>query len=574
MVQRLGRVNRRGKGEAKVTVVTQPEPKPTKAAESALKKSPGERDKKERTAVASYEDKVAKSRALAKPFDLLPRSENGINVSPGALRELELSPNTLSGNGAEMDAAERLRRNEILAAATSPAPLYPALSRALVDSWSMTSLLERTGRPRIQPWLRGWEVDQDPQTTVIWRSYLPPLPTNGAKISRSKFLEIESFFDAAPPHASEMLETETARVMSWLQKRAELIAKEADSKSGNVEDALQVGQPCAVILEPGGEVRKAGLRVADFLSSRDDKKGSKRLEEDLAGATIVLHAHFRGLNSDGLLDDSERSLPNTLDGPGDWLPVPNGPPAIRFRVRKVLADGDATQPSGPDWSRRLVIPIKKDDEDNPSEFLLVEKWRGEAETADDATAPSEQALDDHQRLTAQKARSIAKRLGLREEYASLLEIAARLHDEGKRCEKWQDAFAAPRDGRPFAKTRGPVNQRLLDGYRHEFGSVPVAAQDKALEKLPEGLRDLALHLITAHHGFGRPIISSSGSPDAPPSILEERAREAASRFITLQRRWGPWGLAWWESLLRAADQQASRQLESGAGKTSTRPSHG
>jgi hypothetical protein len=24
------------------------------------------------------------------------------------------------------------------------------------------------------------------------------------------------------------------------------------------------------------------------------------------------------------------------------------------------------------------------------------------------------------------------------------------------------------------------------------------------------------------------------------------------------QHWGPWGLAWWEALLRAADQQASR----------------
>ncbi len=35
----------------------------------------------------------------------------------------------------------------------------------------------------------------------------------------------------------------------------------------------------------------------------------------------------------------------------------------------------------------------------------------------------------------------------------------------------------------------------------------------------------------------------------------------ALRFARLQKRWGPWGLAWWEALLRAADQQASRDLE-------------
>jgi CRISPR-associated endonuclease/helicase Cas3 len=69
---------------------------------------------------------------------------------------------------------------------------------------------------------------------------------------------------------------------------------------------------------------------------------------------------------------------------------------------------------------------------------------------------------------------------------------------------------------------------------------------------------LGLHLIGAHHGFARPVIGIGGGEDAPPSALEERAREVALRFARLQKRWGPWGLAWWESLLRAADQQASR----------------
>jgi hypothetical protein len=34
----------------------------------------------------------------------------------------------------------------------------------------------------------------------------------------------------------------------------------------------------------------------------------------------------------------------------------------------------------------------------------------------------------------------------------------------------------------------------------------------------------------------------------------------ALRFQRLQRHWGPWGLAWWEALLRAADWAASRQV--------------
>ncbi|MDI3254937.1 MAG: hypothetical protein QJR10_09185, partial [Bacillota bacterium] len=110
----------------------------------------------------------------------------------------------------------------------------------------------------------------------------------------------------------------------------------------------------------------------------------------------------------------------------------------------------------------------------------------------------------------------------------------------------------------LAKTRGPIHQQMLGGYRHEFGSLPHAKDDAEFKKLPEELQDLALHLIAAHHGYARPLIATSGCDDAPPSMLEERACEVALRFARLQKRWGPWGLAWWESLLRAADVQASR----------------
>jgi len=55
------------------------------------------------------------------------------------------------------------------------------------------------------------------------------------------------------------------------------------------------------------------------------------------------------------------------------------------------------------------------------------------------------------------------------------------------------------------------------------------------------------------------MIRTEGCEDAPPSALKERARDVARRFARMQKQWGPWGLAWWEALLRAADQQASRE---------------
>jgi len=115
-------------------------------------------------------------------------------------------------------------------------------------------------------------------------------------------------------------------------------------------------------------------------------------------------------------------------------------------------------------------------------------------------------------------------------------------------------------GAVFAKTEGGGNPRLLtigsDTYRHEFGSLRDAEHDPELNALPPDMRDLALHLIAAHHGLARPAITAL-DPEEPPSQSEARAGEAALRFARLQRRWGWWGLAWLESLLRAADWAAS-----------------
>jgi CRISPR-associated endonuclease/helicase Cas3 len=211
--------------------------------------------------------------------------------------------------------------------------------------------------------------------------------------------------------------------------------------------------------------------------------------------------------------------------------------------------------------------LKRSDDGEATRWLSVQKWRDTSNTENDRAEGRPQALKEHQSWAADKALDIAHRLGLPEDHACALRIAARLHDEGKRAQRWQRAFRAERDAKklgitePLAKTRGPINQQVLGGYRHEFGSLPYAEGDAEFQKLRErnkDLADLVLHLIAAHHGYARPLIATDGCEDAPPSALEERAREVALRFARLQKHWGPWSLAWWESLLRAADAQASR----------------
>lgn len=70
-----------------------------------------------------------------------------------------------------------------------------------------------------------------------------------------------------------------------------------------------------------------------------------------------------------------------------------------------------------------------------------------------------------------------------------------------------------------------------------------------------------LHLIAAHHGRARPHFPTEEAfdPERPLADADALATETPRRFARLQRKYGRWGLAYLESLLRAADWAASAQ---------------
>lgn len=657
MVQRFGRVNRRGTGQAVITVVVPPLPpepnkpkppapftltepaspgkKPRKPGKNATPQAPAayqkdleryETKRKEyekvykkfkedqkkhddevqeyEKAVAEYHEECEKRRPFEQRIALLEKL-NG-NASPDALLQLSSS------------------YDAVIREASTPAPLRPALTRPLVDAWSMTSLKEHTGRPRIEPWLRGW-VKDEPQTSVVWRTYLPVRSGNPATKR-----EIEDFFDAAPPDTREILETETWRVWDWLTERVKKLVPEdqarkalaqetweaeaseepdAEAEPEDIESAekateespgieeeehannaadataddaqnhtataqqaaasaetFEADEVVAIVLSPSGDYVRS-LRARDILfasQTTNDKarkkkvsRAKERITDALSGTTLIVSARLGGLRN-GLLDDACEETAKTADGPESWGQDEKGNPFIRFRVR-VLENGAVETASQPQdkWREASRFDLERNADGEPTKQLLIEEWPDVENTEDRRSNGPPQTLAEHQSWTECAARKIAQRLGLDTSYSNALAIAARLHDEGKRADRWQRAFRAPRNGGPYAKVNRGINQALLDGYRHEFGSLPYAAKDSDFQKLREDLKDLVLHLIAAHHGQARPVIETRGC-DAPPSVLEDRAREVALRFAHLQRRWGPWGLAWWEALLRAADQQASR----------------
>ncbi len=563
MVQRLGRVNRRGKGNACIAIIAAPHPK--------------EKDEE-------WKDRLAR---LRKPLDRLrPASEMEI-VKPGGQRRLSLAECTASADGnrkeksmqtsdyegprdgspgAILDLKERAEQDrdlrKAIEEAMTPEPLRPALTRALVDAWSLTSLDEHTGRPEdIQPWLRGWEEDQRPQTTVVWREHLP-VRRGGPEVTKK---DIEAFFEAAPPHASEKLETETHRVVEWLMEHAKnAINSESRDGVGNQDLALRRKDVIAYILSPSMDLWDT--LCGDSLmrgDKKEEKKTKENLKKNLMGGTLVMDRRFGGLSKDGMLNEELGVSPRVIDGDKEWLSLQSDDsPVVRFRVRSVTPE-ESAEPDG-NWRERHRFEIEKTDEGDVIRWLFVEKWRSDSETDDDRSAGPPQELAEHQAWAECKVRTLASTLRLPNPCVDMLAVAAGLHDEGKRHERWQRAFNAPRDGKVYAKTKGPISVKRLEHYRHEFGSLPCIESDEKFKALPCDLQELALHLVGAHHGWARPVIPTGGS-DGPLSVLEKRARDVALRFARLQKRWGPWGLAWLEALLRAADQQASGDNDAGEG---------
>ena len=560
MVQRLGRVNRRGADAARVLVL-----------------DGGPSDEKNPDAVKRHE-------AARQLLAALPLAEGGgHSAGPAAL-------NTLRGNPS---------CREALVWAPERPPLYPLLSRALVDAWSMTSLREHAGRPEVGPWLRGW-INDEPQTTLIWRKYLP---VRFERSRRPAPRDVEEFFEAAPPHATEMLETETYRAVTWLQKRAEAIMKKVDGETATPADIGDNGgdseveesegekllpkltgeTPVVFRFASNGAFEKCmTVREVADLDAKD-----KKVHGDFSGRRVAVDARTGGLVC-GLLDTESRVPAVTIED-GVWPRRDGGAEAARppFRVRLMKNDLLENEREHADstcaWHKARMAPLQVSPEGEAEKWLVVEKAAGSATDEDTlSVATKPQRLDEHQEWVATEARRIACEMRLDEAFRDMLVAAARHHDDGKAAPLWQRAFNAPGDAPSakapdridtearqrrwregdtlYAKTAGPIDRRLLNGYRHEFQSTLDAQErgPKGMDCSDDACFDLALHLIAAHHGRARPSMGIEGCESLPPTAAARKVREIALRFARLQRQWGPWGLAWWEALLRAADQRASR----------------
>ncbi|HLH69939.1 MAG TPA: type I-U CRISPR-associated helicase/endonuclease Cas3 [Candidatus Dormibacteraeota bacterium] len=192
-------------------------------------------------------------------------------------------------------------------------------------------------------------------------------------------------------------------------------------------------------------------------------------------------------------------------------------------------------------------------------------------------------LADHLEAVGGLAGRVAERLGLPRVVVASLERAGRYHDLGKhdlRFQRWLNPQALPTE--PLAKSGAPPNRaepdRVASGWpkggRHELLSVRLLVRHLEGRHLEGCDPELVLHLVAAHHGHGRPWIRLAAD-DVPGTVsadldgmrlvvrgdLSEPDWEQPRRFRRLCERYGVWGLALLEAILRQSDHIVSEAVE-------------
>ncbi|HTQ40312.1 MAG TPA: type I-U CRISPR-associated helicase/endonuclease Cas3 [Pirellulales bacterium] len=461
----------------------------------------------------------------------------------------------LKGNGSPAAFGE-LNLKDRLAAFAPTATILPT-SDILFDAWAMTSIKDKLpGRPVVEPYLHGIS-DDPPQTIIAWRQEVELLTPE--VLERNK-LEPEDILDLYPLKPHEELSGPTYGKNKVFEQFEKIAARDAKR-----EPNLRLS---AWVIEPDGSIA-----IYPLVKLAEKDKQNKPLIP-LGGRTVLLPPHAGGFSGGLLQGDEPFSEAIEYDVSDQWYT--DKKMSIRRRWRGNADDDDfETETEKMRLIRSIYIPAPGDDEDTGGWSWL---WFTRPKSADDdgsKTSHDATTLDHHTNDVEQEAKRLADLL-LRDKPAlrAALILAARFHDLGKCRSVWQRSIG--NDDYPkkkYAKSGrlpygGQLKPREITGYRHEFGSlVDVLDQQQQhlaeLQRLTEDMQDLVLHLIAAHHGRGRPHFPSNGDsdeafdPEPKGQNLATIATAVPRRFARLQRKYGRWGLAYLESLLRAADYAAS-----------------
>lgn len=562
LVQRFGRVNRRGlQSNASVIVLEDCAEKPPVYGRS----------------------KVASADFL--------RRRGPMDVSPLALRRMQVSEDLVA-----------------------PAPLVPVLLPKLLDAWTRTSPAP-TNDPPIDPYLHGMKKSPA-SVTLIWRDGLldcfgDPLPADNAG----------AVVDLLPIHSDEAMEIPLMAIRAWLEEQKPTLLGDvedfddipfSDNTSGRM--VLRRTGDANWQWVTAGSLLPGEIAVAPTEYGGLDRFGWNPLSidpvRDLAELAALRHGQVALRIDPGL---ATRLGLTPIDGMtelrANWLDAEE--PAARDAAEQLLVDAvrvwlehaERSTEESP-WTAEDLRQLQKEidravviasgDAQVPPVIRTLGSSNSWQAVDEEATAASSSlnrrvTLTDHLSAVEKRAARIAANLDLPEEVRRTVVDAARWHDLGKVDQRFQamlfggSAIAAEMADEPLAKSGMPPSDRqqhrralqlsgLPRGARHEaWSEVIVSAHLAGLTEPYEGDADLLRHLVASHHGHGRPLLppvndsddhaleASVAGVNVQTALPTRVCVSSADRFAQLNRKYGRWGLALLETIVRCADMTVSSE---------------
>ena len=472
--------------------------------------------------------------------------------------------------------------------AIAPRAQAPLLLKTHLDAWTQTNP-EPIVQPSVDWFLHGIDQGRTSDVSIIWRW------------DRS-----EEVLGLVPPRQAEFLPVPINAAKSWLSENDEVDVADVDQGAEpELDMPLTLGNDTDWVRWEGfdkaperigvNEIRPGDILIVDpdrgGLSAGTWDPSSKEPVADLGDAAQVAHGRKVTLRLDPRLPD--------MTSP----PLPSGEAEadlpVLERIEEWFQVWAAETGQRLDWILEIcerlggnlqVTSVGFDEESSDGYYLLTERYRTSRKLVVDTAIMdgSDEAgsligtgvtLSRHLDGVGERARRIAERLGLPSEFEEDLRLAGLLHDLGKADRRFQaqlvggDQVALEMQGEPLAKSLHGARRgrRYPVGMRHEVASVAMVESNADVLNGAHD-RELVLHLIGTHHGWGRPLlpIIRDPEPQTLTYVFDGHAMEGnsdlvegtlaldmADRFWSLIVRYGYHGLAWLEAILRLADHQQS-----------------
>ena len=475
----------------------------------------------------------------------------------------------------------------------------PLLFPAHLETWVQTDPVPSPD-PDVAPFLHGRKALEAADVQIVWRADLN-------ERNREDWIDIVSL---APPVVMEALPVPIAAARRWLEQETE--APVSDLEGIGINDE-----------EPTRKQSRLKKQRRLVLIWRGPEKSEAPSEHTVRpGETVVVPATYGGADRWGWNPDSKEAVPDIGNdcslsaAETRWrcahlrlhpdVPIPvkvKDPQTLIENLESYFGEDDAEERNG-DVLQAIKTDIDALHPKVPSSFKeydgrgLIFTWKlkresklpplemspDETDDNDEASLTGRVLIGDHLKGVTKHATLFATKCGLSNLLVADLTLAASLHDLGKwdsRFQYWvlrnwsSDILAKSDKNKPGEDYRlNLVERRYPKNARHEVTSVALLLKDSPLLSGAHD-RDLVLHLIGTHHGHGRPFTPVWSDASADFQVVAEydgtqlkssSGYEQADlgsgwteRFWRLNQRYGYWGLAYLEAILRRADCVQSRE---------------